>query len=104
MRQIAGGLKVSTGTLYHYFPNKQALFEQLVEEICQQDIITALTEFGGKNNLSELNLSNITASCNKYIFDITSGFYISSFACVDSGNHPDKLYQLGLFLIVCILL
>ncbi|MEY3223081.1 MAG: hypothetical protein RLZZ203_1937 [Cyanobacteriota bacterium] len=54
MRQIAAGLEVSTGTLYHYFPNKQALFEQLVEEISQQDVIAALTEFGGKNNLSEL--------------------------------------------------
>jgi hypothetical protein len=30
------------------------LFEQLVEEISQQDIITALTEFGEKNNLLEL--------------------------------------------------
>ena len=54
MRQISASLKVSTGTLYHYFPNKQALFEQLVEEISQQDVITALTEFGGKKTLSEL--------------------------------------------------
>jgi AcrR family transcriptional regulator len=54
MRQISASLEVSTGTLYHYFPNKQALFEQLVEEISQQDIITALTEFGGKKTLSEL--------------------------------------------------
>ncbi|MFM2062903.1 MAG: hypothetical protein RLZZ507_2573 [Cyanobacteriota bacterium] len=54
MRQIAQGLGVSTGTLYHYFPSKQALFEQLVEEISQQDVITALAELGGKNNLSEM--------------------------------------------------
>jgi AcrR family transcriptional regulator len=54
MRQISAGLKVSTGTLYHYFPNKQALFEQLVEEISQQDVITTLTELGRKNNLLEL--------------------------------------------------
>ncbi|TAF07584.1 MAG: TetR/AcrR family transcriptional regulator [Nostocales cyanobacterium] len=54
MRQIAQGLRVSTGTLYHYFPSKQALFEQLVEEISQQDVITALAELGGKNNLSEM--------------------------------------------------
>ena len=37
-RQIAKELGVSTGTLYHYFPNKQALFEQLVEHISGQDI------------------------------------------------------------------
>ncbi|MDX2230930.1 MAG: TetR/AcrR family transcriptional regulator [Leptolyngbyaceae cyanobacterium bins.349] len=37
MRQIAAGLKVSTGTLYHYFPSKESLFEQLVEYISYQD-------------------------------------------------------------------
>ncbi|WP_353928969.1 TetR/AcrR family transcriptional regulator [Okeanomitos corallinicola TIOX110] len=54
MRQIAQGLNVSTGTLYHYFPSKQALFEQLVAEISEQDVITALAELGGKNNLPEM--------------------------------------------------
>ncbi len=37
MRQIAEGLGVSTGTLYHYFPSKESLFEQLVEHISYQD-------------------------------------------------------------------
>ena len=37
-RQIAKELKVSTGTLYHYFANKQVLFEQLAEQVCLQDI------------------------------------------------------------------
>lgn len=46
MRQIAQCLRVSTGTLYHYFPSKQALFEQLVEEMCQQDVSVALAELG----------------------------------------------------------
>jgi AcrR family transcriptional regulator len=53
MRQIAQGLRVSTGTLYHYFPSKQVLFEQLVEEISQQDVITALAELGGKTSIRE---------------------------------------------------
>lgn len=44
MRQIAEGLGVSTGTLYHYFPSKQILFEQLVQEICEQDLSAALVE------------------------------------------------------------
>jgi len=38
MRQIAQGLTVSTGTLYHYFPSKEAIFEQLMESMAQQDI------------------------------------------------------------------
>ena len=53
MRQIAEGLGVSTGTLYHYFPSKQALFEQLAQEICEQDLITALAELQGAQTLQE---------------------------------------------------
>ena len=53
MRQIADGLKVSTGTLYHYFPSKQALFEQLMEEVCQQDVSMAMAELSGTQTLQE---------------------------------------------------
>lgn len=38
MREIAKALGVSTGTLYHYFPSKELLFEQLLDELTQQDI------------------------------------------------------------------
>lgn len=53
MRQIAKGLEVSTGTLYHYFPNKKALFEQLVEEISQQDLLMAHKELEEVQTLQE---------------------------------------------------
>jgi AcrR family transcriptional regulator len=38
MRQLAVALGVSTGTLYHYFPSKQAIFEQLVDRIVERDV------------------------------------------------------------------
>lgn len=41
MRQIAEALNVSTGTLYHYFPTKEALFQQLVAEVTQQTLFEA---------------------------------------------------------------
>ncbi|MBD2775577.1 TetR/AcrR family transcriptional regulator [Iningainema tapete] len=53
MRQIADGLEVSTGTLYHYFPSKKALFEQMVEEIARLDILMAAAELEGKQTLQE---------------------------------------------------
>lgn len=53
MRQIAQGLGVSTGTLYHYFPSKEALFEQLVEEMVDQDILRAATELENAHTLTE---------------------------------------------------
>jgi len=37
MRQLSLEIGVSTGTLYHYFPSKESLFEQLVEYISYQD-------------------------------------------------------------------
>jgi AcrR family transcriptional regulator len=44
MRQIATELDVSTGTLYHYFPTKEALFQQLVEEVTQQTVFEAIVQ------------------------------------------------------------
>jgi AcrR family transcriptional regulator len=38
MRQLAQKLGISTGTLYHYFPSKEAIFLQLVEELAHRDI------------------------------------------------------------------
>jgi AcrR family transcriptional regulator len=38
MRQIAQEIGVSTGTLYHYFPSKEAIFEQLVEAMAERDL------------------------------------------------------------------
>lgn len=46
MRQIAQGLGVSTGTLYHYFPSKEGLFEQLVRETALRDIQNAIAAAG----------------------------------------------------------
>lgn len=40
MRQIAKGLGVSTGTLYHYFPSKESIFMQLVQALFERDIST----------------------------------------------------------------
>jgi AcrR family transcriptional regulator len=53
MREVALGLGVSTGTLYHYFPSKEALFEQLVEEWTQQDLLRAEAELEHAQTLAE---------------------------------------------------
>ncbi|MBW4443107.1 MAG: TetR/AcrR family transcriptional regulator [Plectolyngbya sp. WJT66-NPBG17] len=53
MRQVAQGLGVSTGTLYHYFPGKEALFEQLVEELADADIAN-FSELSEGKSIAEL--------------------------------------------------
>lgn len=44
MRQIAKGLNVSTGTLYHYFSSKESLFEQFVREMTLKDVQQVIAE------------------------------------------------------------
>lgn len=53
MRQIAQGLGVSTGTLYHYFPNKKELFEQLIEQMAERDVIMGLAIVEEKQSIQE---------------------------------------------------
>jgi AcrR family transcriptional regulator len=53
MREIAHGLGVSTGTLYHYFPSKEVLFEQLVEEWTRQDLLKAEAELETAQTLTD---------------------------------------------------
>ena len=53
MREIAQGLGVSTGTLYHYFPSKEALFLQLMKELTQQDILNFYAMAGDAETLPE---------------------------------------------------
>lgn len=51
MREIAKELHVSTGTLYHYFPNKDKLFEQLISMMVEQDAFAAIKHIGNEDNI-----------------------------------------------------
>lgn len=52
-RQIAKALGVSTGTLYYYFPSKEDLFMQLIEELTTQDFLRATAQIQGLSTLRE---------------------------------------------------
>ncbi|MBE9156156.1 TetR/AcrR family transcriptional regulator [Nodosilinea sp. LEGE 06152] len=52
-RQIAKALGVSTGTLYYYFPSKEDLFMQLIEELTTQDLLQASAKIKGLSSLRE---------------------------------------------------
>ncbi|MBD2114475.1 MULTISPECIES: TetR/AcrR family transcriptional regulator [Cyanophyceae] len=52
-RQIAKALGVSTGTLYYYFPSKEDLFMQLIEELTTQDLLRATAQIQGLSTLRE---------------------------------------------------
>jgi AcrR family transcriptional regulator len=90
MRQIAQGMGVSTGTLYHYFPSKEALFEQLVEEISQQDVIAALAELEGVETLPEAMLA-----LGRYLVKNEDYFKKWTFIWVNFCQHQDSKQMLN---------
>ncbi|MBD2451009.1 TetR/AcrR family transcriptional regulator [Nostoc sp. FACHB-152] len=90
MRQIAQGMGVSTGSLYHYFPSKEALFEQLVEEISQQDVIAALAELEGTETLQESMLA-----LGRYLVKNEDYFIKWTFVWVNFCQHQDSKTMLN---------
>ncbi|WP_193197430.1 TetR/AcrR family transcriptional regulator [Nostoc sp. MG11] len=85
MRQIAQELGVSTGTLYHYFPRKQTLFEQLVEEINQQEMLMAMAELEGIQTLQEK-----LEAVGRYLSKNEDYFIKLTYILVDFRQHQDS--------------
>ena len=70
MREIASGIGVSTGTLYHYFPSKETLFEQLIEYLSYEDTKEEeLAQLGNPPTLGERiqEMMNYLAKNEDYI-------------------------------------
>lgn len=88
MRQIADGLGVSTGTLYHYFPSKKALFEQLVEEINRQDLLKVAAELEGTQTLQER-----IEACGRFLKKNEDYFIKQTFIMIDfcQNNEPQEI-------------
>ena len=53
MRDLAAELKVSTGTLYHYFANKSELFQQMLRHLVERDTREVLARIGGTRRPAE---------------------------------------------------
>ena len=59
MRKISEELGVTTGTLYHYFDGKLALFEQMLDRVIKSDVQAAIQEVPADQSwpIKLLNLS-----------------------------------------------
>ena len=53
MREISKELGVSTGSLYHYFPNKEAIFAHMAEHLSQTDVANVLAQVDDSFNARE---------------------------------------------------
>lgn len=85
MRQIAQGLGVSTGTLYHYFPSKEALFEQLVLEQFEQDILRIADELKQASTLAERLEAGF-----QFVESNRDYFFKQMMICMDFNQHLNR--------------
>lgn len=85
MRQIAEELGVSTGTLYHYFPTKEALFQQLVEDRIQMAINEVTAAVHPEAPLRE----RLLALC-QLIARYEEGFWNHFLIMIDYYQHRDR--------------
>lgn len=53
MRGLAKELKVSTGTLYHYFETKEDFFEQIVRQVASRTVLDAIAGMPPESSASE---------------------------------------------------
>lgn len=99
MRQIAAGLGVSTGTLYHYFPSKEQLFEQLVEYISHQDTseetIAALCQIPTRADRLDVMLNYLTENEEYFLRQTLMLMDFSRQQSRDAINQNETLKRAG---------
>ena len=76
MREIAEELGISTGSLYHYFQNKQSILDQLFEVASKQNVVEALSLIEADDTLEKK-------------LDAFENF------CKDNLDHYQKLFLLA---------
>jgi AcrR family transcriptional regulator len=86
MRQIAQGLGVSTGTLYHYFSSKEVLFEQFIEEMSQRDFAQIATAL----NMAETPAERLEIGY-EYIANNRDYFFKQMLIYADFHQHQDSI-------------
>ncbi len=84
MRQIAQELRVSTGTLYHYFPNKKVLFEQLIEQMAERDVNMGLAILDEKQSIQAR-----MAGLGEYLIQNEEYFINWTHLMIDFYKHQD---------------
>jgi AcrR family transcriptional regulator len=85
MRQIAQELGVSTGTLYHYFPSKEALFEQVVIEMLNQDLLRITDQLKQAKTLTE----RIEVGF-QFLEHNQEHFFKNMMICMDYSQHQNR--------------
>lgn len=89
-RQLSQELGISTGAMYHYFPSKKALFEQLVQELGRQDEVMLKAATEGATTVPER-----IASLGRFLIEHEAYFVKQAVIWMDFYQHSDPREVLG---------
>ena len=53
MREISKELEISTGTLYHYFPNKESIFRSMIFQLSKKQVVILTERFNRTKSVEE---------------------------------------------------
>lgn len=93
MREIASTLGVSTGTLYHYFPNKKSLLEQLFHMASRRDASAVLSRIPENGSLAD----RLKVFCD-YVMENETYFQDIVLLTIDYYRYQDDTKELFEFL------
>ncbi len=96
MRAIAKELGVSTGTLYHYYPGKDALFQAVFESVLKLDLAAAADALSGAQDDAQGRVNRLFAFAASRqeameLYALITIDYLRSL-----GDEKERLFQLTL--------
>lgn len=85
MRELAKEFNLSTGTLYHYFPTKKSILEQIFKIASRHDISNALAQIKPEDSLSK----RLKVFCD-YVLKHESYYQDIVLLTIDHYRHQDE--------------
>lgn len=90
MRHLAKSLSVSTGTLYHYFPNKQSLFEAMLRHLAEDKVAEAMGQIEPTMNI-DVRISIVQAFMESQADHIRQALWVAIDFRRNTGTAADTL-------------
>ena len=99
LRNIAAGAGLTTGAIYGYFKNKDAIFEALVNPVCGQleSMFTVLSQnYYNDGGVSEINAQKSVTELRQiysFIYENLDDFRLL-FCCAESSSKADYIHTM----------
>jgi len=90
MRHLAKSLGVSTGTLYHYFPNKPSLFEAMLRHLSADNVAEAIGQIEASMSL-DVRLAIVQAFIEQEADHIRQVLWVAIDFRRTAGEEADSL-------------